>query len=204
VTGSAAPSFYVAPELVKSAPKPLKTRPSLQFRTLRFSNVSLTECASLVRRYHCGHLAPSLPSTKGRSLAGGWGRAQIGTMSTKISEIESAKNGFLRHWKREPNGRGSSSADTATGRAESTNIDRNFQLLFTANPHPMFVVDRATLQFLEVNAAATREYGYTREEFLERKLSSTRGTGVTAARAARYSMSRFRRRECSSQAAMPC
>jgi two-component system cell cycle sensor histidine kinase/response regulator CckA len=92
-------------------------------------------------------------------------------MSTKISEIESAKNGFLRHWKREPNGRGSSSADTANGPAESTNIDRNFQLLFTANPHPMFVVDRATLQFLEVNAAATREYGYTREEFLERKLT---------------------------------
>src|SRR5580698_11088093 len=94
-------------------------------------------------------------------------------MSTKISELQSSvKNGLLTHWKREPNGRGHGAPDTATDAVNpAANLDGNFQLLFTANPHPMFVVDRATLQFLEVNAAAIREYGYTREEFLERKLT---------------------------------
>jgi two-component system cell cycle sensor histidine kinase/response regulator CckA len=101
------------------------------------------------------------------------GRVRNGIMSTKISELQSSvKNGLLTHWKREPNGRGHGAPDTATDAVNpAANLDGNFQLLFTANPHPMFVVDRATLQFLEVNAAAIREYGYTREEFLSRTIA---------------------------------
>ena len=34
------------------------------------------------------------------------------------------------------------------------------------HPQPMWVVDADTLGFLEVNAAATRLYGYSKEEFL--------------------------------------
>lgn len=41
-----------------------------------------------------------------------------------------------------------------------------FQLLFLGNPHPMWVFDRATRAFLEVNNAAIEQYGYSREEFL--------------------------------------
>lgn len=41
-----------------------------------------------------------------------------------------------------------------------------FQLLFLGNPHPMWVFDRATRAFLEVNNAAMEQYGYSREEFL--------------------------------------
>jgi two-component system cell cycle sensor histidine kinase/response regulator CckA len=41
-----------------------------------------------------------------------------------------------------------------------------YRLLFEKSPQPMWVVDRETLRFLEVNASAIRHYGYSREEFL--------------------------------------
>jgi PAS domain S-box-containing protein len=52
--------------------------------------------------------------------------------------------------------------------AEETLKEREagFHLLFESNPHPMWVFDRETLRFLEVNAAATQAYGYSRDEFL--------------------------------------
>ena len=43
--------------------------------------------------------------------------------------------------------------------------ERNYRLLFAGNPQPLFVYDVDTLAFLEVNDAAVRRYGYTREEF---------------------------------------
>jgi diguanylate cyclase (GGDEF)-like protein/PAS domain S-box-containing protein len=42
----------------------------------------------------------------------------------------------------------------------------NFRQLFAQNPQPMWVYDRATLAFLEVNEAAIDHYGYDRDEFL--------------------------------------
>jgi PAS domain S-box-containing protein len=44
--------------------------------------------------------------------------------------------------------------------------EAQFRLLFEANPNPMWVFDEETLQFLAVNDAALRHYGYTRDEFL--------------------------------------
>ena len=41
-----------------------------------------------------------------------------------------------------------------------------FRMLFAANPQPMWVADAETLRFVEVNDAATRLYGYSRDEFL--------------------------------------
>jgi two-component system cell cycle sensor histidine kinase/response regulator CckA len=43
--------------------------------------------------------------------------------------------------------------------------DRNYRLLFEGNPQPLVVYDVDTLTVLEVNDAAVRCYGYTREEF---------------------------------------
>lgn len=40
------------------------------------------------------------------------------------------------------------------------------RLLFESNPHPVWVYDLKTMAFLEVNAAAIKHYGYSREEFL--------------------------------------
>ena len=46
--------------------------------------------------------------------------------------------------------------------------------LFDNNPHPTWVFDRETLRFLEVNAAAVRKYGYSRDEFLAMTLKEIR------------------------------
>ncbi len=52
--------------------------------------------------------------------------------------------------------------------------ETSFRLLFAHNPHPMWVYDLETLQFLEVNEAAIAQYGYTREEFLQLRLTDIR------------------------------
>ena len=44
--------------------------------------------------------------------------------------------------------------------------DERYGMLFGNNPQPMWVFDVDTLAFLDVNDAAVRHYGYSREEFL--------------------------------------
>ncbi len=44
--------------------------------------------------------------------------------------------------------------------------EASFRLLFANNPLPMWVYDKESLQFLQVNDAAMEHYGYAREEFL--------------------------------------
>ncbi len=44
--------------------------------------------------------------------------------------------------------------------------ERSYRLLFESNPNPMWVFDRGTLEFLEVNDLAVEHYGFSREEFL--------------------------------------
>ena len=48
------------------------------------------------------------------------------------------------------------------------------ELMFTANPHPMWIFDRTSLRFLSVNDAAVKAYGYSREEFLAMTLADIR------------------------------
>ncbi|NZA25693.1 EAL domain-containing protein [Luteimonas sp. SJ-92] len=43
--------------------------------------------------------------------------------------------------------------------------ERQFRLLFDRNPLPFWVYEVSSLRFLEVNDAAIRSYGYSREEF---------------------------------------
>ena len=50
---------------------------------------------------------------------------------------------------------------------DDRNAADSFRLLFENNPVPMWVVERSTLQFIDVNSAALELYGYTREEFLK-------------------------------------
>jgi PAS domain S-box-containing protein len=52
--------------------------------------------------------------------------------------------------------------------------DASFRLLFAANPLPMWLYDAESLQFLEVNDAAIAHYGYTRDEFLQRRITDLR------------------------------
>jgi PAS domain S-box-containing protein len=61
--------------------------------------------------------------------------------------------------------RARSDAEEALRRGEES-----FRLLFTTNPQPMWVYDRETQAFLEVNDVALAQYGYTRDEFLGMRL----------------------------------
>ncbi len=54
---------------------------------------------------------------------------------------------------------------------ELRNSEKQYRLLFHGNPNPMWVFDPQTEAFLEVNEAAVKHYGYSREEFLTRKLA---------------------------------
>ncbi|MES2062760.1 MAG: PAS domain-containing protein [Bacteroidota bacterium] len=56
-----------------------------------------------------------------------------------------------------------------------SNDDASFSVLFHNNPNPMWIVEVDTLQFKEVNKAAIKHYGYSRDEFLNNiKLSNIR------------------------------
>jgi PAS domain S-box-containing protein len=48
--------------------------------------------------------------------------------------------------------------------------ENQYRLLFDSNPSPIFTYDDTTLAFVSVNEAATRHYGYGREEFLKMSL----------------------------------
>ncbi len=45
------------------------------------------------------------------------------------------------------------------------------QALFGQNPYPLWVLDAETLEFLDVNEAAVRRYGYSHAEFLARRIA---------------------------------
>jgi diguanylate cyclase (GGDEF)-like protein/PAS domain S-box-containing protein len=61
-------------------------------------------------------------------------------------------------------------------RAEETlqESEIQYRLLFESNPVPLWVFDRATLRFLQVNEAAIRHYGYSRDEFLSMTIDQIR------------------------------
>jgi len=45
--------------------------------------------------------------------------------------------------------------------------EAQYRLLFDSNPLPMWIVDPKSLAFLEVNDAAVRQYGFSRDEFAD-------------------------------------
>lgn len=52
--------------------------------------------------------------------------------------------------------------------------EARYRELFESNPNPMWVYDLETLRFLDVNHAAIRKYGYSRDEFLRMKITEIR------------------------------
>ncbi|HXG63937.1 MAG TPA: PAS domain S-box protein, partial [Blastocatellia bacterium] len=52
--------------------------------------------------------------------------------------------------------------------------EERFRRLFASNPLPTLVYDLETLRFLDVNEVAVRRYGYSREEFLNLRLTDIR------------------------------
>ncbi len=64
--------------------------------------------------------------------------------------------------------------DARRGRSAIVASDEPYRLLFENNPQPMWVFDRETLRFLEVNEAAVASYGYSRDEFLSMSICDIR------------------------------
>ena len=58
--------------------------------------------------------------------------------------------------------------------AELRASEERYRLLFKNNPHPMWVYDLETLEFIAVNQAAVEHYGYTRDEFLNMTVADIR------------------------------
>ena len=58
--------------------------------------------------------------------------------------------------------------------AELRASEERYRLLFRNNPHPMWVYDLETLEFIAVNQAAVQHYGYTRDEFLNMTVADIR------------------------------
>ncbi|MBD1827920.1 PAS domain S-box protein [Microcoleus vaginatus GB1-A2] len=58
--------------------------------------------------------------------------------------------------------------------AELRASEERYRLLFKNNPHPMWVYDLETLEFIAVNHAAVQHYGYTRDEFLNMTVADIR------------------------------
>ncbi|HWP62997.1 MAG TPA: ATP-binding protein, partial [Candidatus Binatia bacterium] len=52
--------------------------------------------------------------------------------------------------------------------------EARYRMLFDLHPQPMWVYDTETLRFLEVNAAAIADYGYSRDEFVAMTLADIR------------------------------
>ncbi len=72
-------------------------------------------------------------------------------------------------------------AGLAVGNARSFEDARasevRYRLMFDNSPLPKWMYDVETLRFLDVNAAAVREYGYSREEFLSMAIPDVRAAG---------------------------
>ena len=57
---------------------------------------------------------------------------------------------------------------------ELRSSEERYRLLFKNNPHPMWVYDLETLEFIAVNQAAIKHYGYTRDEFIHMTIADIR------------------------------
>src|SRR6267142_640953 len=63
--------------------------------------------------------------------------------------------------------------------AELRASEERYRFLFESNPLPMWVCDLETFRFIEVNDAAIRHYGYSREEFLNMTMRDILPPGIT-------------------------
>lgn len=59
--------------------------------------------------------------------------------------------------------------------------EQRYRMLFEENPHPTWVFDVETLRILDVNGAAIRSYGFSREEFLTLTIHDLRAPEDAAA-----------------------
>jgi hypothetical protein len=57
---------------------------------------------------------------------------------------------------------------------ELAEVERRYQRLFQRSPLPMWIYDKSSLAFVEVNEAAIAHYGFSRDQFLSMKITDIR------------------------------
>jgi two-component system cell cycle sensor histidine kinase/response regulator CckA len=98
-------------------------------------------------------------------------------MSSKNAKLRPKQNTPARALKRADGSSAVATPANPFGGGEGAQAaDRQFEVLFSTNPMAMYICHQESLKFLEVNAAALRQYGYTREEFLGMKITQIRPT----------------------------
>jgi PAS domain S-box-containing protein len=85
-------------------------------------------------------------------------------MSSRTTSLRHKQNVSSRPEKAEGKPGPQRQADAQPAGVTLPPTDANFELLFSANPLAMYVSDNESLRFLEVNAAAIKQYGYSRDE----------------------------------------
>ena len=68
----------------------------------------------------------------------------------------------------------------SAARMRRQSSERRYQALFDANPNAIGVYDPETLRIVEVNEAAVRQYGWSREEFLTMTMADLRSPEETS------------------------
>jgi PAS domain S-box-containing protein len=93
-----------------------------------------------------------------------------GQVKSKLVELPDGRTILLRNQPMANGGWVSMHEDVT----ESKQREASFRLLFESNPLPMWVCDRDSLRFLDVNAAAVEHYNYSRAQFLAMTLLDIR------------------------------
>ena len=135
--------------------------------------VSLTGLGAAVIAGHLFVLKPmrALKAVTERIAAGDLSaRAQLADTVAGVSELGGAVNAMAGALDTREQAREHAERELRAS-------EDRYRLLFAQNPHPMWVYDAETLDFLEVNDAAVKHYGYSRAEFLAMRITDIRPTG---------------------------
>jgi PAS domain-containing protein len=110
------------------------------------------------------------------AIAAGWVQSYVATPYVHGLAVLSALGvGFIVHLLgTKTAAQEASENELRASEAELRASEANTRQLFSDNPQPMWVFDEETLAFLEVNEAAIHHYGYTRAEFLSRRITDIR------------------------------
>src|ERR1700691_832410 len=96
-------------------------------------------------------------------------------MSSRNTTLRPKQNGSPHASKRADGKSAPPSQPSAAGQGKNgLPGDGQFEAVFSTNPLAMYIASGDTLEFLEVNAAAVLQYGYSREEFLRMKITDIR------------------------------
>ncbi len=95
-------------------------------------------------------------------------------MSTRNATLRPKQNGASHALKRADGKSGPPQAGATAPGDNGAAANGPFEVVFSTNPLAMYIADQETLEFLEVNAAAIRQYGFSRDEFLRMKITEIR------------------------------